>query len=293
MKKIQQDINGLQRYWKRIPLVLRAILIGFTISSLGVFTGVLIGSIIPLPWSLILMTGFLWAYIKFFSGRWKPEANRNYRKRMFRSQHMSRRSWLLSIAAIVCIVLIEQSGLVITFRLMEFPADKFIEEYGFIKDIPVWAGWLMIVMISAVAGICEETGFRGYMQVPLENRYSPLMAISVVSIVFVLVHLHQAWSGPILIQIFFISVLFGSIAYYSGSLIPGIIAHFIMDVFNFSFWWTDLGGQFNKETLAVTGLDGHFIFWMCVQLLSLFTFIVILRALFIQNKNKEIISVSV
>jgi len=132
-------------------------------------------------------------------------------------------------------------------------------------------------MISAVAGICEEVGFRGYMQFPLEKRYSPLLSISIVSLVFVLVHLHQAWSGPILIHIFFISVLFGSIAYYSGSLIPGIIAHFIMDVFNFSFWWTDLGGQFSKKTLAVTGIDGHFVFWLIALILGIFSFVFLMR----------------
>jgi membrane protease YdiL (CAAX protease family) len=115
------------------------------------------------------------------------------------------------------------------------------------------------------------------MQVPLEKRYSPLISISLVSVVFVLVHLHQAWSGTIIIHIFFISVLFGSIAYYSGSLIPGIIAHFIMDICNFSFWWTDLGGQFNKETLAQSGLDSHFIFWLAVLVLSLTSFIFILH----------------
>jgi len=287
MKKIQRKINRLQRFWKRIPLMVRAILSGFIISSLGVFSWILIGTTVPLPWSLILMTGFLWAYLKFFSGQWKPESSRNHRASMFRSLVMPRRTWLLSLLAIAGIVLIEQSGLVITFRLMEFPADKFIVEYGFIEDIPAWAGWLVILMISAVAGICEEVGFRGYMQKSLEQAYSPLLSIVIVSIVFVLVHLHQAWSGPIIVHIFLLSVLFGSIAYYSGSLIPGIIGHFIMDVFNFSFWWTDLGGQFNKMPISITGPDSHFILWLLVLVLSSISYIFILRGLFKQIKNKQ------
>lgn len=274
--------------WKRIPLVIRAILTGFIVSSIGVFSWIFIGKIVPLPWALILMTGFLWAYLKFFSGRWKPESSRTYRSSMFRSRVMPPRAWLLSLLAAACIVLIEQSGLVITFRIMEFPADMFIEEYAFIKDIPAWAGWLVIIMISAVAGISEEVGFRGYMQKPLEKAYSPMVSIAIVSVVFVVVHLHQAWSGPILIHIFFISVLFGSIANYSGSLIPGIIAHFIMDVFNFSFWWTDLGGQFNRETLALTGIDSHFIIWSIVSILSLLSFVFILRKLKSINPPGEI-----
>lgn len=286
MKKMIDLIKlQLGRFWNRVPLVLKAILTGFVVSTLGVVTWPLIGTTVPMPWAFIVMVGVLWAYLKYFRGHWGPERTRAYRARMFRSPVLPRRTWLLSLFAIVLIVLIEQSGLVVTFRLMDFPADKFSQEYGFIESIPPWAGWLAIIMISAVAGICEEIGFRGYMQVPLEKRYSPLISIAIVSVVFVLVHLHQAWSGPIIVHIFFISVLFGSIAYYSGSLIPGIIAHFIMDVFNFSFWWTDLGGQFNKKTLAHTGIDSHFIFWSLAMILSVILFIITIRKIGQQNQT--------
>ena len=277
--------SKLGKFWDRFPLVVKAILTGFVVSSLGVVTWALLGTTVPMPWSFILMVGVLWAYLKYFSGHWGPRRSRSSRAANFRSLVLPRRIWLLSLFAIVLIVLIEQSGLVVTFRLMDFPADKFSQEYGFIESIPPWAGWLAIIMISAVAGICEEIGFRGYMQVPLEKRYSPIISIAIVSVVFVLVHLHQAWSGPVIVHIFVISVLFGSIAYYSGSLIPGIIAHIIMDVFNFSFWWTDLGGQFNKKTLAHTGIDSHFIFWLIVLVLSVISFIIILRKIGLQNQG--------
>jgi membrane protease YdiL (CAAX protease family) len=194
---------------------------------------------------------------------------------------------LLSLLAAVLIVLIEQSGLVVTFRILEFPADRFLVEYDFVKALPTWVAWLVVMMISVVAGICEETGFRGYMQVPLEKRYSPFLSIAIVSVVFVLVHLHQAWSGPILVHIFLISVLFGSIAYYSGSLIPGMIAHILMDICNFSFWWTDLGGQFNKKTIQATGIDPHFIFWSMVLVMSVFIFIALLRKIGQQNPSND------
>jgi membrane protease YdiL (CAAX protease family) len=74
---------------------------------------------------------------------------------------------------------------------MKFPVERFLQEYSFLDNVPSWAAWLVVIMISAVAAICEEIGFRGYMQVPLEKKYGPLKAISIVSIIFVLVHLHQ------------------------------------------------------------------------------------------------------
>ncbi len=68
--------------------------------------------------------------------------------------------WILSLLAAAMIVLIEQSGMVFTFRIFEFPADSFLEEYVFVTNLPTWAAWLVVIMISLVAGISEETGFR-------------------------------------------------------------------------------------------------------------------------------------
>jgi len=285
MHRSEQGVKGMIiKTWGRIPLVLRAILTGFAISTIGVLTWALMGTSLPLPWSFLLMIGILWAYLKYFSGNWGKEISRKIRATNFRETRLSGRTWVLSILSIAFIVLIEQSGLVVTFRIMEFPADRFSSEYDFIENIPVWAGWLAIIMISAVAGICEEVGFRGYMQAPLEKRYSPLFSIAIVSVVFVLVHLHQAWSGPILLHIFFISVLFGSVAYFSGSLIPGIIAHFIMDICNFAFWWTDLGGQFDRQTISTVGVDSHFIIWTIVLITCIASFILVLKR-FTQSKK--------
>ena len=278
--------------WHRLPVVIKAILTGFAVSTLGVATWSIMGATLPLPWPFILMVAFLWAYLRFFSGHWGSLSSREKRAKMFRSTKLPRRIWILSLLAAALIVLIEQSGLIVTFRILEFPAERFLVEYDFVNALPTWVSWLVVIMISVVAGICEETGFRGYMQVPMEKRYSPFLSIAIVSIVFVLVHLHQAWSGPILVHIFFISVLFGSIAYYSISLIPGIIAHIVMDVFNFSFWWTDLGGQFHRNTIHQTGIDSHFILWLLVCILSVIAFIVLLRKIGLQIRPEKLTQAS-
>ena len=269
--------SNIQILWNKIPLIIRVVILGFVISTLGVGISVLVYAFVPMPWSFFLMIGLLWVYIKYFSGSWWPENTQSFRRVHFRSLKMTRRQWMLSGLAILLIVLIEQSGLVVTFRLVAFPAAQFIVAYSFLAEIPTWAAWLVVIMISAVAGICEETGFRGYMQLPLENKYGPVISISIVSLVFVLVHLHQAWSGPLIVHIFFISALFGTLAYYAKSLIPGIIAHFIMDICNFSFWWSDLGGQFDRQTIGVTGIDTHFLIWSGVLILGILVFVMIMR----------------
>lgn len=287
MKKDKKIATGaIRRIWNRVPLLIRAILTGLLVSTLGVFTWSVIGLSLPMPWSFILMLILLSVYVFYFSGKSKPLRTKSIRAQNFRRTALPRQIWILSLLAAACLVLIEQAGLVVTFRFMEFPADQFSSEYSFIENIPTWAAWLAIIMISLVAGICEETGFRGYMQEPLERRYSPVLSIAIVSVVFVLVHLHQAWSGPILVHIFVISVLFGAIAYYSRSLIPGIIAHFLMDVCNFAFWWTDLGGQFSRSSIQSTGMDKHFLLWMALFSASAISFVLLLRQIRIRYNQK-------
>jgi membrane protease YdiL (CAAX protease family) len=129
-------------------------------------------------------------------------------------------------------------------------------------------------MSSLVAGIFEETGFRGYMQVPLEEHYGPGVGVTIVSILFIVVHLHQTWLPPLLFQIFALSVLLGILAYKSGSLIPGMIAHVAMDIFNFSYWWTDIAGRFNMRTIFETGIDFHFLLMSLVFVTSTVLFFI-------------------
>jgi len=271
--------EDLLKIWMKLPLLVRSVLLGFAISTIGVTSWALIATVIPMPWSFLGMIGVLWAYWKYFSGSWAPDSTKEFRTRNFRRQHLTGSVWRLSLIAALLIVLIEQSGLVVTFRVIEFPAERFSAEYGFVESVPLWAAWLVIIMISAVAAICEECGFRGYMQTPLEGRYGPVAAIAIVSVVFVLVHLHQAWSGPVIVQIFFISVLFGVIAYSSGSLIPGMAAHFVMVICNFSFWWTSIGWQFDYRPIGETGIDVHFIVWSVIFVLSVTAFVYVTRRL--------------
>ena len=173
---------------------------------------------------------------------------------------------------ILLAVLAFQSSLVVTFRLIEYPAELFKEEYSF-DALPLWAAWVAIVIAAFSAGLCEETGFRGYGLVPLEERYGPIVGNLIVAAFFVAAHLEQAWSPPVLLHLFVGSCMFGVMAYNSGSLIPGIIAHTILDIFNFSYWWSDVAGKFEYQTIANTGVDLHFVIWTLIFTASFGLFI--------------------
>jgi hypothetical protein len=50
-----------------------------------------------------------------------------------------------------------------------------------------------------------------------------------------------------------------------------------MDIFNFSFWWTDLAGHYEFQTIAVTGIDSLFIAAVLIFVISLALFILVAR----------------
>jgi membrane protease YdiL (CAAX protease family) len=229
------------------------------------------------------MGGILWLYWKYFSGSWWPRATAEARSKNFRAVKLSAAVWKWGLVGAFLFLVVYQSGAVLTLRLVEFPAEA-SAEYG-LDALPVWEAWITIVMASLVAGICEEIGFRGYMQVPLEERYGPAVGITIVSIMFLVFHLHQAWAQPVLFQIFALSVLLGILAYASGSVLPSIIGHTIMDIINFSFWWTDLAGNFEFQTIAETGVDALFITAVLIFVASLVLFFWVARKIMVVRQQ--------
>jgi hypothetical protein len=90
-----------------------------------------------------------------------------------------------------------------------------------------------------------------------------------VVVVFLAAHLHQAWLPPFLIAGVIGSVMLGMLAWASRSLIPGMIGHAVMDIFNFSYWWSDVAGRFERRPIGETGLDAHFVAWTLLLAASL------------------------
>jgi hypothetical protein len=250
----------------------RHVLTGFVVSTIGIIIWSVLLTIIPSPWSVLPMIVFLWAYLKFFSGNWSVKRTDVIMRARFRSVNLRISVWKWSIGAALLFVVIVQSSFVITFRLTEFPAQKFTADYKILDTMPVWAAWVVLTAGSIIAGICEETGFRGYMQAPLEKKYGPFTAILITSVMFTLVHMSHSWAKPILPHIFFASILLGILAWKTNSIIPGIIGHSILDIFDYSIWWSDITGGFREQTIFRTGVDLSFVIWCLVFILALFVF---------------------
>jgi membrane protease YdiL (CAAX protease family) len=102
---------------------------------------------------------------------------------------------------------------------------QFILPHGSV-EITLWIG------LSVTAGICEETIFRGYLQ----RQFMALTRSAPVGVVFSATvfgaaHAYQGFRRAILIGLF--GAMFGILAYWRGSVRPGMIAH---------AWQDSLGG---------------------------------------------------
>jgi len=277
-KNLNYPSNAVGRFWMKVPLVVRSILSGFGVTSLGVGIWILLYTYIPGPWSIVTMGAILILYWIYFSGKWNPSSTQAFRSFCMRQVKLKRPVWIWGLLAGLLIILLLQSGWILMFRIVEFQPEIF-KTSRYLNDFPAWTAWSVIIMASLVAGICEEIGYRGYMQAPLEKKYGPVAGISITSLVFAVAHIHQAWASGILAYIFVISFMIGYLAYSSKSLIPGIIAHVTFDIINFSYWWSDVIGTFERKPISMTGVDNHFIITVMVVLLSTVLFIVAIRKL--------------
>ncbi len=275
-KSTQPQLSGLAKVWQRTPVLLKAFLMVTLVGIVGANGISIIFAALPMPLSLIAMLAYLFLYWKFFSGSWGPKKSAEARKKYFRAGGLSPRLWKWSLLLGAVFVLVLQSALVVTFRLIQFPADRFLQGFGF-ESQPLWIVWSIILIASLSAGLTEETGFRGYGLVPLQERYGPVPANIIISVLFVVFHLNQAWAPPMLLHLFVASFMFGLIAYATGSLLPGIIAHTVLDIVNFSYWWTDVAGRFEYQPIAITGIDLHFVVWSVLLTVSGVLFVWVMR----------------
>jgi membrane protease YdiL (CAAX protease family) len=242
--------------WARIPVAIRAVVIGIAIGMIAanVWPALLLSLGVPLATVGELL--FLAVYIYWAAGGGPPKSLRTVRADSFRVSRLSTSQWCWGLIAAAAFAATIHAAIVVLFRIVPFPATAFHHGYdfSFIPTRPLQ--WLACVISALSAAACEETGFRGYMQRPIEERHGPAIAIAISSLFFMLVHLNKDWSLIGMVPIVFgAGVLLGWMAYASGTLVFGMIGHTIMDIGLFSYWWTQIAGTFSERPVSETGVD--------------------------------------
>jgi membrane protease YdiL (CAAX protease family) len=198
----------------------------------------------------------------------------------FRRGRLPRTQWTWGVIAAIFFAATVHASIVLLFRVVPFPTTAFRQGYdfSFIPTLPL--RWLAVVVSATSAGICEETGFRGYMQVPIEQRYGAPLAILISSIFFMVLHLTKSWATVGMVPIVFgAGILLGLLAWSAGSLLPSMIGHVVMDIRLFAYWWTGIAGDFTARPLTETGVDRPFLIAYPTFAISLFVALFAIRKL--------------
>ena len=256
--------------WAELPITLRAIFAGFLIAAAAANVWLLLLLSLGVQLAAIVEAIFLALFLWWARGGGPPSAARAARAKAFRHDKLTSKQWLWGLIAAFFFAAIVHASIVLLFRFMSYPAAAFRHGYdlSFIPSQPL--RWVAVVVSAASAGICEEIGFRGFMQQPIEQRHGVSVAVFISSFFFMALHLTKAWALLGMVPIVFgAGVLLGLLAWSARSLIPGIIGHFVMDIGLFAYWWTGIAGDFTARPITETGVDLLFLIACCVFATSL------------------------
>jgi membrane protease YdiL (CAAX protease family) len=262
--------KGLRIRWATLPVSLRAVIAGVFIAlvAANVWPALLLSLGVPL--ASIVEVFFLGVYVWWARGGGPPPRTRTARSVAFRSGALSPMQWFWGLLGALSFAATIHAAIVLLFRFTPYPIEAFRHGYdfSFIPSQPL--RWIAVVVSAASAGICEETGFRGYMQQPIEERHGAPIAILVSSFLFMLLHLTKAWAMVGMVPIVFgAGILLGLLAWSSHSLIPGMVGHVAMDIGLFAYWWTGIAGTFTARPISETGVDKPFLLTCAVLATSL------------------------
>lgn len=175
------------------------------------------------PWAVPIMATYLWFYWRYFVRGWGwPRSNSAARRSNARANSLTGDIMGLALLAgllgLVSILLLQG----VLGRLVTLPQqrDLDISQYA-ISTVVLW-----VVMGALVAGIVEETSFRGYLQSPIERRYGPIVALFVTGVVFGLAHFSHPEVGLGLLPYYIaVAAVYGGLAYATNSTLPSMVLH--------------------------------------------------------------------
>lgn len=213
--------------------------LAFVLTALagGVWTGLLalnLATSPAIPWAVVVMGALLWALWRYLGGAWPPRATSEVRRRALRARRVSGAAlvWAL-IAGLLAIVAL--AGLwIVLFQVAGLPA-RTLPDYS---HYPLLTVALALVMASLVNAIVEEAVFRGYFQGALEAQVGGLAAIALTTLVMAPEHaLTQGFVWPTLVFYAAVDVMLGATAYFTQSILPGMLIHFAGLLVFFTLVW--------------------------------------------------------
>jgi membrane protease YdiL (CAAX protease family) len=214
------------RLEKAVVLVM-AILTGLAVAAAGTLPWALLvsGNMrygASLPWAVPAMAAYLWLFWRYARGAGWPQSTAETRRMNSRANPVPDVAWgpalMAGMLGLVSILLLQG----VVGRLVELPRqqDSDILRFPFVTVL----AW--VAMSAVVAGVVEETSFRGYLQRPIERRLGPVVAILISGGLFGLVHFTHPEVGLVLLPYYLaVAAVYGMLAYLTDSTFPSMVLH--------------------------------------------------------------------
>lgn len=234
--------------WQRLPTVLRATLAGVAVAAAGTlpWAGLSLANqkyLVAVPWAVIVMAIYLWVLWRWLRGDGWPSTTAAARRESLRANTVEPDAFGLAIfAALIGFAALVPFAMLLG-RLVTLNAAS---PMNLPNGMPAITGFFLIAMASVVAGVVEESAFRGYMQGPIERRHGPTTAIVLTGTLFGLAHFtHHPGLATLAILPYYLLVaaIYGMMAYGTNSIWPGIVLHAGGNVLVLSRQWITGRGE--------------------------------------------------
>jgi len=143
------------------------------------------------------------------------------------------------------------------------------QEVPDLSQMPVATIVVLLITSSAVAGLVEESAFRGYMQGPIEKRYGPLIAILITGTMFGIAH----FDFTLMLWPYYVAVaaIYGMVVYLTNSILPAIVLHMSGNLYSNYDLWVNGRAEWQaakdaSELVWRTGADASF--WTTLSALA-------------------------
>jgi membrane protease YdiL (CAAX protease family) len=218
----------VDRLWRRLPLVVRAVLIGVAAAAAGTLPwAALVAAntrhLPTLPWAVPLMAIYLWLYWRYLvRGAGWPRSTADTRRMNARANALPPEAWgpalLAGLLGLGSVLLLQG----VLSRLVALPQQRDLD----VSRYPVVTVLTWVLMSAVVAGVVEETSFRGYLQRPIERRRGPVIAILITGSLFGFAHFSHPEVGVVLLPFYLgVAAVYGALAYFTDSTLPGMVLH--------------------------------------------------------------------
>ncbi len=221
------EINPPIRLWRRLPVIVKAVLTGGLVALAGTTPWALLVSAntrhwSAVPWAVLPTLLYLGLYWRYVRGDGWPLSTRDSRRINCRMNRVSENVWgsaiLAGILGLVSIVLLQR----LMNRLVVLPHQQQPD----ISQFPLVTVVLWLITSAIVAGVAEETAFRGYMQKPIEERHGPVTAILITGVFFGFAHFGHPEVTMILMPYYIaVAAVYGALAYFTNSIYPSMVLH--------------------------------------------------------------------